>query len=82
MSVVLGLATLYNAWLRPGPRRASLDTAAFTGVLYWAAGLAAILFPNVSGLDPEFGGPGFPQGWLFAFFAACAGAGWVLETRV
>lgn len=61
--------------------RASLHTAVFTGTVYWIAGLAAILFPDTSGLDPEYGGPGFPQAKVFIFFAGSAIAGWLLETR-
>lgn len=45
--------------------------AAFTGSVYWLAGLAAILFPGSDGLDPEFGGPGFPQRPVFLVFATC-----------
>ncbi|KAH8837127.1 hypothetical protein MCOR27_006754 [Pyricularia oryzae] len=83
LSVILGLATLFLTW-RPylqdtsGPKRLSpelardsLRMAAFTGSIYWIAGLAAAFFPGTSGLDPEFGGPGFPQKWLFMGFGAC-----------
>jgi len=82
----LGAATLFFAW-RPYlyPRttsavqaRESLRTAAFTGTVYWLAGLAAALFPGSSGLDPEFGGPGFPQAKVFILFAGMAAAGLLL----
>lgn len=54
--------------------------AAFTGSVYWLAGLAAYFFPGADGLDPEFGGPGFPQAGPFAAFALCAVVGgWWLE---
>ena len=85
LSVLLGLATLFYTWRPDWPsaevRRASLSTAAFTGTIYWLAGMAAILYPNTDGLDPEFGGPGFPQLPVFSAFAASAVVGWVLERR-
>ncbi|KAI0388927.1 hypothetical protein F5Y17DRAFT_451089 [Xylariaceae sp. FL0594] len=52
-------------------QKQNMKMAAFTGSIYWIAGLAAILYPGTMGLDPEFGGPGFPQAPLFAFAAAC-----------
>lgn len=89
LSTALGAATLFLAWrpvLRPKTTsrdvaRDSLAMAAFTGSVYWVAGLAAILFPGTSGLDPEFGGPGFPQRPLFAVFATLGLAGAWLEHR-
>lgn len=45
--------------------RDSLKIAAFTGSIYWLAGLAANWFPGTSGLDVEFGGPAFPQRPIF-----------------
>lgn len=83
LSVVLGFATLYFAWRVPAsPSLAadSLRTAAFTGSIYWLAGLVAPLFPGASGLDPEFGGPAFPQAGIFSACAAMALGGWWLET--
>ena len=86
LSVILGVATLFLTW-RPYlfPRttsavqaKESLRTAAFTGSIYWLAGLASVFFPGSSGLDPEFGGPGFPQGKLFAGFAGLALGGLLL----
>ena len=53
--------------------------AAFTGSIYWLAGLASALFPGSSGLDPEFGGPGFPQAKLFAMFVGLAAGGLLLS---
>jgi len=87
LSVALGVATLFYTW-RPllggrGPDaagRLSLRTAAFTGSIYWLAGLASAAFPGSSGLDPEFGGPGFPQAPVFATYAAMALSGWLLES--
>lgn len=89
--MILGLATLYYTWrpafLPPSTlgtlakkfRQDSLRTAAFLGSVYWLAGLAAILYPGADGIDPEFGPPGFPQGRMFAVFAAMAVLGWVCE---
>ncbi|KAI0484579.1 hypothetical protein GGR56DRAFT_614495 [Xylariaceae sp. FL0804] len=75
LSVLLGLVTLYYA-VRPWPGSPQMRhefgrVSAFAGSVYWLAGLAAILFPGTMGLDPEFGGPAFPQAPLFAGFAAC-----------
>jgi hypothetical protein len=58
----------------------SLRTAAFTGSIYWLAGLTAILYPGTAGTDPEFG-TGFPQGPGFTMFAVLAILGCFLETR-
>ncbi|KAI1110713.1 hypothetical protein F5Y14DRAFT_454798 [Nemania sp. NC0429] len=78
MSVLLGLATAFYAW-RPAAtaalKREFMLAAAFTGSIYWLAGLAAILYPGTMGLDPEFGGPGFPQAPLFAAAAVFAVVG-------
>ncbi|EJT82299.1 hypothetical protein GGTG_02273 [Gaeumannomyces tritici R3-111a-1] len=81
LSVILGLATLFYTWrpyLSSGAgavsaelSRDSLRVAAFTGSIYWIAGLAAYFFPGADGLDPEFGGPGFPQKWIFMGFGLC-----------
>lgn len=61
--------------------RWSIQMAAFTGSIYWLTGLTAIYFPNADGLDPEFGGPGFPQRPLFLALGAFALAGSFLELR-
>jgi hypothetical protein len=93
MSVLLGLATFYYTWqsnLSPWAEgavmaatreREALDTAAFTGSIYWLAGLAAALFPGTGGRDPEFGG-GFPQAALFVACAALALVGWCVEAMM
>ena len=39
---------------------------AFTSTVYYVAGLGAILYPGTMGLDPEFGGPAFPQAGIFS----------------
>lgn len=88
LSTALGVATLFLTW-RPllvsrtpaVVARDSLKIAAFTGSVYWLAGLAAALFPGSNGLDPEFGGPGFPQGPLFVTLAALGLLGSWLESR-
>lgn len=56
-----------------------MGISAFTGSIYWAAGLAAVLFPGTMGLDPEFGGPGFPQAPIFIGFGLCGLIGSWLE---
>ncbi|KAI1185214.1 hypothetical protein F5B17DRAFT_442039 [Nemania serpens] len=75
LSVLLGLATLFYAW-RPAAtaalKREYMLASALAGSAYWVAGLCAILYPGTAGLDPEFGGPGFPQGPLFALAAVFA----------
>ncbi|PSR76977.1 hypothetical protein BD289DRAFT_486677 [Coniella lustricola] len=87
LSTALGAATLFLTWRPllmsrtvPAVARDSLKMAAFTGSVYWLAGLAAILFPGADGLDPEFGGPGFPQGPLFAVLATFGLLGSWLES--
>ncbi len=91
LSVILGAATLWYTWhpsqvisatpaLAAQLKKESLRTALFTGSIYWASGFAAVLFPNTSGLDPEFGGPGYPQLPIFFAFMAAGIAGWVLES--
>ncbi|KAH8160604.1 hypothetical protein CIB48_g7642 [Xylaria polymorpha] len=68
LAMTLGLFTLFYTW-----RSAATPTlhneyrlvSAFTGSIYWIAGIASLLYPGTMGLDPEFGGPGFPQAPLF-----------------
>lgn len=81
---MLGVATLFYAWRGTATtavalRREFALASALAGSAYWVAGLAAILYPGTMGLDPEFGGPGFPQAPLFAFAAGCALVGGWLE---
>jgi hypothetical protein len=71
LAVSLGLATLYYAWRRaPSPQlhREYMRTAAFLGSIYWITGLLSILPEGTMGVDPEFGGPGFPQKYIFTPF--------------
>ncbi|GAW26464.1 hypothetical protein SAMD00023353_3201310 [Rosellinia necatrix] len=75
LSLLLGAATLFYAWRGAATaalKREFMLASALAGSAYWLAGLAAIAYPGAAGLDPEFGGPGFPQAPLFAFAAACA----------
>lgn len=79
---MLGVLTLYYSWRRTTGRAAakdSLTTAMICGSIYWLAGLCASLFPEASGLDPEFGGPGFPQAKIFIGLMLCGMIGWALE---
>ncbi|KAK7948399.1 uncharacterized protein PG986_009285 [Apiospora aurea] len=83
LSVILGLATLFYTWrkpLTPRLRREYMGISAFTGSVYWLAGLAAILFPETAGLDPEVGGPGFPQAPVFVGLGLCGLVGSWLES--
>lgn len=73
---------MYYAWRKPATpqlRREFMRISAFVGTIYWLAGIGAILYPGTMGLDPEFGGPGFPQAPLFIGFALCALTGSYLE---
>lgn len=76
LAVLLSIITLYYTWRSA---RDGLGVAAVAGSIYWLAGLAAILYPGTSGLDPEFGGPACPQLVPFTAFAGLAVAGWALE---
>ncbi|KAI1748637.1 hypothetical protein F4782DRAFT_534207 [Xylaria castorea] len=83
LSLLLGLATLFYTWrsaASPALQKEFRLVSAFTGSIYWIAGICAILYPGTMGLDPEFGGPGFPQAPLFGFAAVCALLGSWLDT--
>ncbi|KAI5928090.1 hypothetical protein F4810DRAFT_705982 [Camillea tinctor] len=82
LSVMLGFLTAFYAWRKPATpllKREFMRVSAVTGSIYWLAGLAAIMFPGTMGLDPEFGGPGFPQAPLFTGLATCGLLGSWLE---
>ncbi|KAF4509353.1 hypothetical protein G6O67_003531 [Ophiocordyceps sinensis] len=82
LSVMLGLVTLYFTWRRcesPLLKQQSSYIAMLCGSLYWLAGCCAPLFPGASGLDPEFGGPAFPQLPIFTTFLGCAVVGGICE---
>jgi uncharacterized membrane protein len=78
---MLGLLTLYYTWRTTpaGNTKDSLNMALVCGTIYWLAGLAAILFPEADGVDPEFGGPGFPQAKIFTALMGLGVAGWAYE---
>ncbi|KAI0133688.1 hypothetical protein BJ170DRAFT_678622 [Xylariales sp. AK1849] len=52
----------------PQLHREFMKTAAFMGYIYWVTGLLSILPEGTMGVDPEFGGPVFPQKWTFSPF--------------
>ncbi|KKA26833.1 hypothetical protein TD95_000776 [Thielaviopsis punctulata] len=82
LSILLGLATLYYTHRRPASpmqRRQDVRVAVLAGSVYWVAGLLAGAFPGASGLDPEFGGPGFPQMPIFMAFLGMALVGGFVE---
>lgn len=82
LALIIGTATLFFTWRRkksPTERREHFRIACFLGSIYWLAGLTAILYPGTSGLDPEFGGPDFPQKWLFTAGIGLASTGMMLE---
>ncbi|KAI2642255.1 hypothetical protein GGS21DRAFT_487110 [Xylaria nigripes] len=75
LAMILSAITLFYTWREaPTPRLRSefLTMAALAGSIYWIAGLLAILPPETMGVDPEFGGPAFPQGKLFLGCAVLA----------
>jgi uncharacterized membrane protein len=83
LSILLGFATLFYTWrsaATPALKKEFTRISAFTGSIYWITGMAAILYPGTMGLDPEFGGPGFPQAPLFTINAVCALVGSWLNT--
>ncbi|KAK2045735.1 hypothetical protein LZ31DRAFT_238595 [Colletotrichum somersetense] len=82
LSLILGISTLFFAWrsnTSAQMAKDSLRTATFLGSIYWAAGWASLLYPGTSGLDPEFGGPGFPQWHIFTAGIGLAVTGLYLE---
>ncbi|KAI0174169.1 hypothetical protein BJ166DRAFT_139066 [Pestalotiopsis sp. NC0098] len=82
LAVTLGLATLYYAWRRaasPQMHREYMRTAAFVGSIYWITGLLSFLPEGTMGVDPEFGGPGHPQLYVFTPFLTAGLVGAWLE---
>ncbi|KAI1207304.1 uncharacterized protein F4807DRAFT_183811 [Annulohypoxylon truncatum] len=82
LAVILSIITLYYTWRPARTRelnREFMFMSALSGSIYWFAGLIAILPPGTAGLDPEFGGPGFPQGPLFVALMGCGLLGAWLE---
>ncbi|KAI1462703.1 hypothetical protein F4805DRAFT_408977 [Annulohypoxylon moriforme] len=82
LAIILSSLTLYYTW-RPARtrelKREFMFMSAITGSIYWISGLLAILPPNTMGVDPEFGGPAFPQVRLFIPMIACGLIGAWLE---
>ncbi|KAL7621886.1 hypothetical protein AAE478_007386 [Parahypoxylon ruwenzoriense] len=84
LAETLSALTLYYTWRRaktPELRREFLFIAAITGSIYWFAGLLSILPPGTMGVDPEFGGPAFPQAKIFVGFMTAGLLGAWLEWR-
>lgn len=82
LSLILGIATLFFTWRTDtSPERAkeSLRIAGFLGSIYWVAGWASLLYPGTDGLNPEFGGPGFPQKYHFTAAIGLAVSGMYME---
>ncbi|KAK1982504.1 hypothetical protein LZ30DRAFT_590414 [Colletotrichum cereale] len=82
LSLILGVATLFFTWRSNASAQMakdSLRTAGFLGSIYWVAGWASLLYPGTAGLDPEFGGPGFPQKYPFTAALGLAVTGLYLE---
>ncbi|WYZ35410.1 hypothetical protein EsH8_X_000057 [Colletotrichum jinshuiense] len=82
LSLSLGLMTLFFTW-RPNTSlmmtRDSFRIAGALGSIYWITGFASVFFPGTDGLDPEFGGPGFPQKYAFSIGMGLAVTGMLLE---
>ncbi|KAI0881820.1 uncharacterized protein GGS22DRAFT_192014 [Annulohypoxylon maeteangense] len=82
LAMILSVMTLYYTW-RPARtrelKREFLFMSALSGSIYWFAGLLSILPPQTMGVDPEFGGPAFPQGRLFVGLMTCGLLGAWLE---
>ncbi|KAI2468648.1 hypothetical protein F4781DRAFT_397397 [Annulohypoxylon bovei var. microspora] len=84
IAVILAGLTLYYTWRpakTPELRREFVFISAVAGSVYWIAGLLAILPPGTMGVDPEFGGPAFPQAKLFVGFMGAGLLGAWLEWR-
>ncbi|KAI1141876.1 hypothetical protein F5Y05DRAFT_374104 [Hypoxylon sp. FL0543] len=84
LAIILSGLTLHYTWREAKTaelRREFLRVAAVTGSIYWIAGLLSILPPGTMGVDPEFGGPGFPQAKVFVGFMAAGLVGAWMEWR-
>lgn len=82
LSILLGLATLFYTWCpaaTPGLRKIYLNTVILCGSDYKVAGYEAYFFPGSNGLDPGFGGPGFPQIFPFSVSLGLCITGALLE---
>lgn len=84
LAIILSGLTLYYTWRgakTPELRREFFFASAITGSIYWLAGLLSILVPGTMGVDPEFGGPAFPQGKIFIAFMSAGLLGAWMEYR-
>ncbi|KAK9780079.1 hypothetical protein AB5N19_07788 [Seiridium cardinale] len=82
LACFLAAATLYYSWRKaqsPQLHREYMKIAGFVGSIYWIAGLLSILPEGTMGVDPEFGGPAFPQKYVFTPFLLCGLIGAWLE---
>lgn len=83
LSFILGAATLYFTWRSSSSgteAKESFRIAGFLGSIYWVAGFISTLYPGTNGLDVEFGGPGFPQKYIFTPALGLAITGMCLES--
>ncbi|KAI4862514.1 hypothetical protein F4820DRAFT_450902 [Hypoxylon rubiginosum] len=84
LAVMLSGLTLYYSWREAKTaelRREFVFASAITGSIYWLAGLLSILPPGTMGVDPEFGGPAFPQAKVFVGFMSAGLLGAWMEYR-
>ncbi|KAI1472216.1 uncharacterized protein F4812DRAFT_3010 [Daldinia caldariorum] len=84
LAIILSGLTLYYTWRRAKTlelHREFMIASAVMGSIYWIAGLLSILFPGTMAVDPEFGGPGFPQAKVFVGFMAAGLLGAWMEYR-
>ncbi|XXG95448.1 hypothetical protein Hte_001710 [Hypoxylon texense] len=68
LAVLLSGIALYYAWRQaptPRLRREFMLMSGLSCTLYSVAGILAVFPPGTSGIDPEFGAPGFPQVPIF-----------------
>lgn len=79
MGVALGLATLYNLWVRRHSRIA-LDSAAITASIYHVSQLTAGLYPGTATVDPP-GADNWPQLWTTVPLLVVVATGYALERR-
>ncbi|MDQ3710845.1 MAG: acetyltransferase [Acidobacteriota bacterium] len=86
---LLGIISLYFLWFRKeGDKLSNLKVAVIFAGIYWVTQAAALLFPGVAAIDPEFaanapsdllGLP--PQLALDIIFLGCLAVAYLLERR-